>query len=190
MTRHVLARWARTAARLAIRAGLVCLCSSLVTAGAAWLAVVHGDLVDVGRFVRPDDASIVVDRHGSPLREVRVSGADRRWVRLSEVSPHLVAAVLAVEDSRFRSHGGVDVRAVFRAVIFDLLPGGRLSGASTITQQTVKLVYGRPDGATSKGLEVLRALALERLLTKDEILEQYLNRVPFGDRIVCVGRAS
>ena len=77
-----------------------------------------------------------------------------------------------------------------RALVTALRPWGRRSGASTITQQVVKRVYGRPYGLFSKLMEIPRAAALERIFTKDEILEQYLNRVPFGDRIQGVERAS
>src|SRR5262249_41362470 len=98
--------------------------------------------------------------------------------------------VIAAEDARFRAHGGVDARAVARAAVTNLNPWARRSGASTLTQQLVKLVYGRPLGLLSKPLEIARAVALERVLTKDQILEQYINRVPSGDRTQGVARAS
>ena len=146
--------------------------------------------VDPGRFVRPRDAFAVTDRHGAVLRQARVDGVDRRWIELPEISPNLVVAFLAAEDARFYEHAGADPLAMARAAATALRPWGRRSGASTITQQLVKRVYGRPFGLGSKLLEIARALALERIFTKDEILEQYLNRVPFGDRIEGVARAS
>jgi len=178
-------RWAGVVARVVPRA-----------LGAGVLALLLGYLASFGvtldesRFAHPPDALSVLDRHGVPLRQSRVDGVDRRWVALDEVSPHLVAAVIAAEDGRFRSHPGVDLLATARAVFQVLVPFGLKSGASTITQQTIKLTHGRPHGLLSKPLEVLRALALERIMTKDEILEQYLNRLPYGDQIVGVGRAS
>lgn len=167
----------------------------LTLAGALTFVVVVAVLwgyaeVDRAHFVRPEGSVTVTDRHGEPLRETRPEGFDRRWVELDEVSPHLIDAVLSVEDERFRQHWGVDLIAVCRAAIFNLIPGHRLSGASTITQQLIKLTYGRPHGLWSKPVEVLRAVRLERIFTKDEILEQYLNRLPYGDQIVGVGRAS
>jgi penicillin-binding protein 1C len=146
--------------------------------------------VDPGRFVRPRDAFAVTDRHGAVLRQARVDGVDRRWIALREVSPHVISAFLAAEDARFFEHHGVDPLATTRAALTSLRPWGRRSGASTITQQLVKRVYGRRLGPLSKLLEIARAAALERIFTKDEILEQYLNRVPFGDRIEGVARAS
>ncbi|MCB9597612.1 MAG: transglycosylase domain-containing protein [Sandaracinaceae bacterium] len=146
--------------------------------------------VERARFARPADALTVTDRHGTPLRHHRPDGYDRRWVELDAVSPHLVDAVLAVEDDRFREHPGVDARATGRALLGFALPGRRVSGGSTITQQTVKLVYGRPSGLWDKPREIVRALQLERRFDKDWILEQYLNRLPFGDEVVGVARAS
>jgi penicillin-binding protein 1C len=146
--------------------------------------------VDPARFVQPRDGFTVVDRHGQVLRHVRSSGVDRRWVALDDVAPAYLDAVVATEDARFWEHDGIDALATLRALATDVRPWGRRSGASTITQQLVKRVYGRPMGLASKPLEILRAAALERVFTKRQILEQYVNRVPFGDRIEGVERAS
>ncbi|RYE92076.1 MAG: penicillin-binding protein 1C, partial [Myxococcales bacterium] len=173
-------------ARLPLAAGA----ALALTLAVLWWRLPASTWVDRARFVRYRDARTVTDRHGTPLRLVRADGMDRRWVALRDVSPTLVDAVLAAEDVRFRQHAGVDARAVLRAAVVNLVPGRPRSGASTITQQLVKLVYGRPSGLASKLGEIVRAAALERLMTKDEILEQYLNRVPFGDRIEGVARAS
>jgi penicillin-binding protein 1C len=146
--------------------------------------------VDPARFVQPRDSLTVVDRHGTALRHVRAGGVDRRWVGLDQVSGSYVDAVVATEDARFWRHDGVDVLATARALATAPMPWGRRSGGSTITQQLVKLVYGRPHGLASKAVEMVRAAALERIFTKQQILEQYINRVPFGDRIEGVERAS
>lgn len=166
-------------------AGLV-LALSAVAIAALW-AVTD---VDRARFVRPADSITITDRSGEPLRQVRSEGYDRRWVSLDRISPHLVDAVIAVEDRRFYEHEGVDARAVARAALTSWWPGRRASGASTITQQLVKRVYGRPHGLWDKPREMMRALLLEEEMEKDWILEQYLNRLPFGDNIVGVARAS
>lgn len=165
---------------------------ALVSAG---LALVLATLwtsadIDRARFVRPDDAITFTDRHGAPLRQHRSAGRDRRWVELDAISPHLVDAIVAVEDQRFFEHAGVDHVAFVRAALTSWWPGRRASGASTITQQLVKLVYGRPHGLWSKPEEIARARLVEARFDKRWILEQYLNRLPYGDRIVGVGRAS
>lgn len=168
------------------RAALALATAALVAAAVVWFT----SPVDRADLVRPRDAITVIDRSGAPLRHARSEGLDRRWVDLDRVSPHLVSAVLSIEDERFYGHPGIDPVAMARAAIFNVLPGHRLSGASTITQQLVKLIYGRPHGLWSKPSELARALRLESMLSKDEILEQYLNRLPFGDQIVGVARAS
>lgn len=182
MTRPRLLGAARLALAAVFTLGLIALAAVRLTPPAWW--------IDRARFARPADAFEVVDRHGEVLRHARVDGIDRRWIERRDVSPILVDAVIATEDARFREHHGVDARATARALLTSLRPWGRRSGASTITQQLVKLVYGRPLGPLSKLAEIARAAALERLFTKDEILEQYLNRVPFGDRIEGIARAS
>ena len=156
----------------------------------AWRSPMRFRLIDRSRFTRPGDSLHVVDRHDAPLRYERVDGIDRRWVSLSNVSPYLAQAFVAVEDHRFWRHDGVDLRSVLRALVGNVLPGHKRSGASTITQQVVKLVYGRPAGYLTKVVEILRALVLEEVMTKEEILEQYVNRVPYGDQIEGVARAS
>jgi len=167
-----------------------------VLAVLGWLAFLafHEHLIDEARFAIPDDALSIVDHTGRPLRHERPRSSgerlDRRWVPLERIDRDVVDAAIAVEDQRFFAHGGVDLLATVRAAGQDVVPGGRRSGASTITQQLVKMVYGRPHGPLSKGLEVLRAIELENRLTKDQILEQYLNRLPYGNGIEGIERAA
>jgi penicillin-binding protein 1C len=157
------------------------------TLGLAW----HLDgTIDPALFVHYADSVAIVDRGGALLRYARSGALDRRWVPLAAISRDLIDAVIAVEDARFWEHEGVDARALLRAIAHNLMPGRRWEGGSTITMQLVKLVYGRPYGLASKGLEIVRARALERIFSKEEILEQYLNRLPFGNGIVGVERAA
>lgn len=154
-----------------------------------WPCVAPG-LIEPALFVQPRDSFRITDRNGLALRLTRPDGEDRRWVRLEDISPRLIDAFLATEDADFYQHEGIDWSATLRGSVSFLTPGRRLSGGSTLSQQTVKLVYGRPRGLWDKPFEMVRALALEEHFTKREILEQYLNRVPFGDQIVGVARAS
>ena len=181
----------RATARRVARRGAWALGLAMALAWAVIAVAVRVDgVVDLSRFDHPDDALVVLDRRGVPLRVLRAGGVDRRWVPLRAVSPRLIAAVLAVEDARFFSHRGVDLVAAARATLSVVGLRPRVSGGSTLTQQLVKRVYGRPRGLWSKPIEVLRAMALERRMSKDEILEQYLNRLPFGNGIEGVARAS
>ena len=162
-------RWALgKVRRLPLRRTARWLAASFLVLSAIWLGLGLTPAswwIDEARFARPTDAFDVVDRHGEVLRHARVSGIDRRWVELRDVDPKLLDAFIAAEDGRFRSHNGVDGLAVARAALTALRPWGRRSGASTITQQVVKLVYGRPLGPLSKALELVRAEALERTLS-------------------------
>jgi len=111
---------------------------------------------------------------------------DDRWripVRLDEVDPDYVAAVVEIEDARFHSHPGVDPLAVGRAVVQNLQAGTVVSGASTITMQVVRLAEPRPRTLRSKVIEAARAVQLELRMSKEEILSAYLDLVPYGGNI-------
>jgi penicillin-binding protein 1C len=121
-------------------------------------------------------------RDGTPL-QVRL-GSDEQWrrpVRLEEISPWLIESTIAVEDRRFRKHHGVDPLAILRAAAQNLGGGQVVSGASTLSMQVVKMVSAPAERTlTTKLTEAFRALQLERLRSKDEILELYLNLAPYG----------
>lgn len=133
----------------------------------------------------------VLDREGGVLLEIDVPSRGReRWVELDHVAPALIDAVLAAEDDRFRSHPGVDPIAVGRAALANARAGAVVQGGSTITQQTARLLAGRPRGVAGKAVEAWRALRLEARLDKDEILTWYLNRAYFGHRAYGVAAAA
>src|SRR5450432_2009090 len=111
----------------------------------------------------------------------RLAGANRLKVSLKEVSPLFVQALLAREDTRFYEHGGIDWRGVARALYRDITTGSAKEGASSITQQLAR--NSLPLGGRTlsrKLLEAMVALRIERELTKDQILELYVNRIYFG----------
>ncbi len=124
---------------------------------------------------------VIEDRFGQPLRTTRApDGSRTRWLPLSDIDPQLIQAFVALEDRRFFAHHGVDVRAVLRAFAQNLGGGRVVSGASTITMQLARLLHPGSRGAASKLSQAAWALRLEAHLTKQAILEQYLNRVPLG----------
>ncbi|MFT5199251.1 MAG: penicillin-binding protein 1C, partial [Planctomycetota bacterium] len=109
--------------------------------------------------------------------------SDEQWrkpVPLAAISPSLIEATIAVEDRRFRDHLGVDSLAILRAAQQNATSGRTLSGASTITMQLVKMLSDRPARTLrNKAIEAFRAVQLERELSKDQILERYLNAAPY-----------
>ncbi len=124
----------------------------------------------------------VEDRHGRLLREFLSAGDTRsQWAGLASFSPHLVQAALAAEDQRFFSHPGIDPLAVCRAFWLNLKSGRVRSGASTITMQLARMLEPGPRTLGRKILEARRALMIEWRHSKEEILEEYLNRVPCGN---------
>ncbi|MBK7534284.1 MAG: transglycosylase domain-containing protein [Myxococcales bacterium] len=123
---------------------------------------------------------LVTDDNGFLLRQEATSaGLRERWVPLARISPHLVNAALASEDNDFFEHGGVDWSAMARALWLNVR-GGEFGG-STITMQLVRLTAGTPRTLAGKLRQMVLAARLERALGKREILEQYLNRVYYGN---------
>lgn len=141
----------------------------------------------------PRVASLTLeDRNGLVLRSTRAGdGSLQRWLSLAEIDPDLLEAFVAGEDHRFYDHHGVDVRAVGRAIRDNLRARRVRSGASTITMQLARLLS--PGGSRTwhgKVIQAFWALRLEAHLSKQQILEQYLNRVPLGQGTVGVDAAA
>jgi penicillin-binding protein 1C len=138
------------------------------------------------------DVSVeVVDRGGKVIRRVRTADhALASPVRLGELSPHVVPALLAAEDSRFFRHPGVDVLSIVRALGQALFERRLVSGASTLTQQLARSTFPRPRTLRGKWQEMALALRIERSLTKAQILEKYLSRVEFGPNVRGIDAAS
>jgi len=112
-------------------------------------------------------------------------------VARGDVPPVMIDAVLAVEDQRFYQHEGIDSRGVFRALWADIKGGGYVEGGSTITQQYVRLLYTGDERTAGRKLrEAILAGRVEKKLTKDEILYDYLSRAYFGSGAYGVGAAA
>lgn len=121
----------------------------------------------------------IYDRNGTLLYEI-FANQNRTIVDLSDVPKHLREATIAIEDKDFYSHPGFDLRGIVRAAISNL-QGHGLQGGSTITQQLIKSAFLSPDPSMVRKIkEVSLAFWAERLYTKDQILELYLNYVPYG----------
>ena len=164
-----------------------------VVAGAAWVA---GDILTglpdrqvirtVGTMAQ---ATTLLDAHDDPAftiyREQRIE------VPLERISPHLVRAIVAIEDQRFYEHAGVDFVRVLGAAVNNLREGRRAQGGSTITQQLARQSFLSADKTLRRKLqEVVVAARLEGEFSKDEILRLYLNKVYFGDGLYGVEAAS
>ena len=114
-----------------------------------------------------------------------------RRTPLHEMPAYVPQAFLAIEDRRFYQHEGVDRMAILRAVLANLRAGGTVQGASTISQQLARNLFLTPDQTINRKLrEMVLASRIERRLTKDEILELYLNRVYLGDQAYGIDAAA
>jgi penicillin-binding protein 1C len=134
--------------------------------------------------ISPPCSAQAVDRHGKVLRLFTTKdGYWRLPAHLEQIDPHFVRFLLAYEDKRFWSHYGVDPFALSRAVLQLLGHREIISGASTITMQTVRLLHPRPRTIRSKLIEMAEALRLEWRFSKEEILETYLTLAPYGGNI-------
>ena len=137
------------------------------------------------------DNCIFYDRNGKILRFIPDEKGERHiWIKDYQIPEIVKNAFIAAEDSRFYWHPGFDAAAVFRALKDNLIKGRIVSGASTITQQLVRLTHPRERTYADKFGELFRSISAELSLTKKEILTYYLNHVPMGNNIVGIELAS
>ncbi|MEA5515604.1 transglycosylase domain-containing protein [Nodularia sp. UHCC 0506] len=158
------------------------LTSSIVAGGLVGLAISFRNLPDVRQlrnFV-PSETTYIYDINGKLLTSLH-GEANREVMALDRISPNLKRAVLASEDSHFYDHHGINPSGVGRALIVNLAAGRVREGGSTITMQLVKnLFLSQRRAFTRKLAEGVLAIRLEQILSKDQILELYLNQVYWG----------
>ncbi len=138
-----------------------------------------------------EQSTKIFDRTGTILLNDLSQDVTRTIVPLSEVAPEIVNATLAIEDADFYQHNGIRISSIIRAILANLTPGGYTQGGSTITQQVVKnSILTTDQTVTRKIKEWVLSLKLEQVLTKDKILELYLNESPYGGSIYGIEEAS
>ena len=135
---------------------------------------------DVYRITGCDRTSIIYDGQSDVV--TRLHGVqDRTWVSISELQPSTVYAFISAEDARFFEHEGVDVIRIAGAIVADIKAGSYVQGASTISQQLIKLSHLTSEKTISRTAEeAALAYEMERQYSKEDILEMYLNYVYFG----------
>ena len=161
--------------------------TGLVLAGTLTLALymmsLTGNLPSTQSLENPQFqlATVAYTADGEEL--ARYARQNRSWVNYRQISPHVIDALVATEDHRFQEHWGIDLQGIMAAVV-DVMTGGGLRGASTISQQLARNLYneqiGRAVTINRKLKEMITAVQLERRYTKREIIEMYLNTVEFG----------
>jgi penicillin-binding protein 1A len=172
---------------LSTRARIISGAKGLAAVGAVGLALLCAYAVALIPFTpsisdirkaKIDQPAVLISADGRRLATLKPM--NREWVRLNQVSPNVIAALIATEDHRFYQHFGVDVVRTATGLLHTL--GGGAEGGSTLTQQLARNLYpeiGRQRTITRKIKETITAIKIEYAYTKKEILETYLNTIPF-----------
>lgn len=156
-----------------------------------WIATLKApDIASLGE-VKLAQSTKIYDRTGKIILWDIHEDIQRTIVPLSEMSRHVKNATVAVEDSSFYRHNGVDLMGILRAVLKNVLSGRLSQGGSTISQQLVKKTVLTDEKTFSRKIkELVLTVKLEKNLTKDEILERYLNQIPYGGSVYGIESAS
>ncbi|MFO8037819.1 MAG: PBP1A family penicillin-binding protein [Sodalinema sp.] len=165
--------------------GTTLLGSSVVAGGLVGLAISFRNLPDVRvlRSYMPTETSHIYDINGELLLSIH-DEANREVIPFEDISNNLKLAVLAIEDSHFLVHQGINPGAVIRAALANLESGETVEGASTLTMQLVKNLFLTPEREFSRKVaEAVLAIRLEQILDKNELLELYLNQVYWGHNL-------
>ena len=161
--------------------------------GGILVVVAFTPVPDIGSFAtrQVNQSTKIYDRTGQVLLYDYNRDAKRNIVPIADISPHTINATIAIEDSSFYAHGGIRFTSIVRAIFADVLGGTLSQGGSTITQQVVKneLLTSRKS-VIRKIHEWALAIKLEQIYSKEQILETYLNNIPYGRTLYGVEAAS
>jgi len=139
---------------------------------------------------KPEISSVVLDRNGEKLAYV-FKKQHRLYARYDELPSHLVEGLIAMEDTKFFEHNGVNPDAIIRAVIKDIQAGKFVEGGSTLTQQLIKnKVLSNEKKLARKIKEAILAIKIEHVLSKEDIIERYLNEISYGNNYYGVKTAA
>jgi membrane peptidoglycan carboxypeptidase len=176
----------KRAAALGISAGLIC-----IGLAALWVATLQMPDLDSFQNRKTVQSTKIFDRTGTILLYDTGKNSKRTAVPLSQISPFVQEATISIEDSNFYKNSGVEPTSILRAILANLTTGGYGQGASTITQQVVKNSLLTKDKTLTRKLkEWILAIKLTKIMTKDQILEVYLNDTTYGGTIFGVEEAS
>ncbi|MDD2657176.1 MAG: transglycosylase domain-containing protein [Candidatus Pacebacteria bacterium] len=164
-----------------------------IIGGGILFAVAFTPVPDIGSFAarQVDQSTKIYDRTGQVLLYDYNRDAKRNVIPLSAISPNSINATIAIEDSSFYEHGGIRLTSIVRAIVADIIGGGLSQGGSTITQQVVKNeLLTSKKSVVRKINEWVLAIKLEQVYSKDQILETYLNNIPYGGMLYGVEAAA
>jgi penicillin-binding protein 1A len=148
-----------------------------------WLYNLYDEIkhdIDIVINYTPKQSTQFFDKDGKLIANT-FKEENREYVKYDDIPARIIEGLVAIEDTQFFEHHGINPDAISRAIIKDIQAGGFVEGASTLTQQLIKmLILTREKKLIRKVKEALLAIRLETVLTKEEILERYLNHVYFG----------
>lgn len=174
--------------RVLLSAGIAMLALVVLSGISAAYLIAAAPDIDALTVSPSESATYIYDQDGNILRKLTLSSSNREIVSLGEIPESLQNAIVAIEDERFFEHGGIDLRGIVRAFLNGLAKGRFSEGASTITQQLIKNSVFTEwtqensflDRLSRKIQEQYLAIRLENQMSKEEILEDYLNIINFG----------
>jgi penicillin-binding protein 1C len=171
---------------------LISLCFILASIGIIWISTLKIPDLSVFEGRKVVESTKIFDRTGQILLYDVHNDQKRTVVAFEDISDKIKKAAIAIEDADFYIHKGIKPTAILRAIIANLTPGtGSTQGGSTITQQVIKnTILTKDKTLTRKLKEWILALKIEKVLTKDQILDTYLNENPYGGSIYGVEEAS
>ncbi len=164
-----------------------------LAAGSLLIAVALTPVPDIHSFAarQVDQSTKIYDRTGQVLLYDYNRDTKRSIVPISDISPNTINATIAIEDSSFYEHGGIRLTSIFRSIFINILAGSLSQGGSTITQQVVKNeLLTNQKSFVRKINEWVLAIKLEQMYSKEQILESYLNNIPYGGTLYGIEAAA
>lgn len=164
-----------------------------LAAGGILIAVALTPVPSIGSFAarQVNQSTKIYDRTGQVLLYDYNRDAKRNVVPLADISPNAINATVAIEDSSFYEHGGIRITSIIRAMLTDIFSGSLSEGGSTITQQVVKNTLLTNEKSISRKIhEMVLAIKMEQVYSKNQILEAYLNDIPYGGTLYGIEAAS
>jgi len=163
-----------------------------VALGAAFIYAYDEISLDADKLInyKPEISSVILDRNGNKIAYV-FKKQHRLYARFDELPGYLVEGLIAMEDTKFFEHNGVNPDAILRAIIKDIKAGKFVEGGSTLTQQLIKnKILSNEKKLARKIKEAILALKIEHELSKEEIIERYLNEISYGNNYFGVKTAA
>lgn len=174
--------------RIVLRIILLVILTAMIVAGGAVAGMLFG-IIKSAPEIDPTkvltnltESSVILDESGTEIEQLHDPNENREIVELKSIPEHLQLAFIAIEDHRFKDHPGIDIQRIFGSLLHNFKVGdAKAQGASTITQQLVKNIYLTNEKSWERKIkEMYLAIKVEQKLSKDQILENYLNTIPLG----------